>query len=129
MDGGSFDGAAGTQSTSSSLIVAAQAHDPRAWDQLAELYGPLVYQWSRGTGLQPSDAADVMQEVFRKLQGALDHFEHRKPKQRFRAWLATDGANCRTFCSDFSVESAASQRARSGPARFSFQAWMLPPSP
>ncbi len=89
MNGGGYEGTADTHSTSSSLIAAAQAHEPQAWDRLAELYGPVVYQWSRGAGLQPPDAADVAQEVFQKLQRALDGFEHRKPKERFRAWLWT----------------------------------------
>jgi len=76
-------------STSSSLIAAARARDPAAWDRLARLYGPLVYGWARKTGLQGQDAADIVQEVFRKVHGALDRFEHQKPDSRFRAWLRT----------------------------------------
>jgi len=76
-------------STSSSLIAGARSGRPEAWDRLTRLYGPLVYGWARKAGLQEQDAADVMQEVFRKVHGALGRFEHEKPTKRFRAWLRT----------------------------------------
>ncbi len=82
-------GQTGTASTASSLIVAAKALKPEAWDQLARLYGPMVYGWARSFSLQQSDAADVAQEVFQSVKMGLDRFEHRKPKERFRAWLYT----------------------------------------
>lgn len=89
MDNFESGGQTGTASTASSLIVAAKALQPEAWDQLARLYGPMVYSWARSSSLQQSDAADVAQEVFRSVKMSLDRFEHRKPKERFRAWLYT----------------------------------------
>ena len=76
-------------STASSLIAGARTGQPEAWERLVRLYGPLAYGWARKAGLQEQDAADVMQEVFRKVHGALDRFEHDKPTKRFRAWLWT----------------------------------------
>src|SRR4051794_10624721 len=41
--------------------------DPEAWGRFVELYTPLLYAWARKTGLQESDAADLVQEVFTLL--------------------------------------------------------------
>ncbi len=76
-------------STSVSLLRRANAHDPEAWRRLSALYGPLVYQWCRHVGLQPADAADVVQETFRSVAAALDRFRHDDPGHSFRAWLWT----------------------------------------
>ena len=89
MDSIDFGEPPQTASTASSLIVAAKAQEPEAWDRLARLYGPMVYGWARSFSLQQSDAADVVQEVFASVKTGLARFEHRKPKDRFRAWLYT----------------------------------------
>jgi RNA polymerase sigma-70 factor, ECF subfamily len=54
-------------STSSSLIDLARAGDDRAWRMIVQLYGSLLYHWCRQSSLQPADAADVVQEVFRTV--------------------------------------------------------------
>jgi RNA polymerase sigma-70 factor (ECF subfamily) len=71
------------------LIARAKAGDAVAWNQLAELYGPTVYRWSRQAGLQDSDAADVMQDVFRDVARGLDGFRKQRPEDSFRGWLWT----------------------------------------
>lgn len=76
-------------STSVSLLRRAKAHDPEAWRRLSNLYGPLVYQWCRHVGLQPADAADVVQETFCSVAAALARFRHDEPGDSFRAWLWT----------------------------------------
>src|SRR5688572_27107799 len=76
-------------STSRSLIRRAAANDPVAWQRLSQVYGPLVYQWCRHCGLQPDDAADVVQEVFRSLARSLNTFRQEQPGDSFRAWLWT----------------------------------------
>jgi len=78
-----------SQSTSTGLLERARSSDADAWRRLAEQYGPLVYQWARGAGLQPSDAADVVQEVFRGVARGLATFRHDGPRSGFRAWLRT----------------------------------------
>lgn len=60
-----------------------------AWHRLSELYGPVVYGWARRAGLQPHDAADVMQEVFQSLTSHLVRFRKRNEKDSFRGWLWT----------------------------------------
>mgnify|MGYP001273967710 CR=1 FL=1 len=89
MDSINFGEPPQTASTSSSLIVAAKAQEPEAWDRLARLYVPMVYGWARSFALQQADAADVVQEVFASVRTGLARFEHRKPEDRFRAWLYT----------------------------------------
>ncbi|MDY0169996.1 MAG: sigma-70 family RNA polymerase sigma factor [Thermoguttaceae bacterium] len=89
MDSFESGGQTGTASTASSLIAAAKTQQPEAWDRLARLYGPMVYGFARSFALQQSDAADVAQEVFASVRTGLARFEHRKPEDRFRAWLYT----------------------------------------
>jgi RNA polymerase sigma-70 factor (ECF subfamily) len=84
------DGIAGTtRSTSHSLVRRAQQQDPNAWQRLSELYVPLVYGWARQTGLQSSDAADVVQEVFQAVSAKIGDFHREQPNSSFRGWLWT----------------------------------------
>jgi RNA polymerase sigma-70 factor (ECF subfamily) len=83
------DRATSTASTSSSLIRRVKARDAEAWHRLVALYGPLVYRWARQAGLQDSDAADVMQEVFRGVANGIANFRSDRPNDSFRGWLWT----------------------------------------
>jgi RNA polymerase sigma-70 factor (ECF subfamily) len=83
----------GTGSTSSSLIARVQAHDADAWRRFVELYSPLVYFWCRRAGLQPSDAADVLQDTFQSVASGIGAFQHGGPGHSFRAWLWTIARN------------------------------------
>jgi RNA polymerase sigma-70 factor (ECF subfamily) len=56
---------------------------------LVQLYGPLVFRWCRQANLQDSDAADVLQEVFRAVLFGIDSFHRTQPGDSFRAWLRT----------------------------------------
>src|SRR4051794_7651699 len=54
--------------TRPSLLL--RVRDPRdndAWREFVELYGPLVYRFSRKRGLQDADAADLTQIVFQAI--------------------------------------------------------------
>lgn len=74
-------------STSLSLLGRVRLHENEAWERFARLYGPLVYSWSRRSGLQDSDAADVTQEVFVILSHQIDRFDQYRSGAKFRAWL------------------------------------------
>ena len=76
-------------STSASLIRRAQRADQASWEQLSKLYGPVVYEWARQTGLQSQDAADVMQEVFQSLTQNIGKFNRETASGSFRGWLWT----------------------------------------
>jgi RNA polymerase sigma-70 factor (ECF subfamily) len=73
--------------TSTGLLEGAKRRDPEAWRRLSYLYGPLLYCWCRRGGLQPSDAEDVVQEVFLTVANRINSFERRHPDGTFRGWL------------------------------------------
>lgn len=74
------------ESSSHSLIRRVQRDDRAAWERLAALYGPVVYEWARQQGLQADDAADVMQDVFAALMKNIHDFA---PSGTFRGWMWT----------------------------------------
>jgi RNA polymerase sigma-70 factor (ECF subfamily) len=59
-----------------------------AWGRFVEMYTPLLYYWSCRMGLQESDAADLVQEVFAILVVKLPEFVYDR-KKSFRGWLRT----------------------------------------
>jgi RNA polymerase sigma-70 factor, ECF subfamily len=62
--------------------------DEMAWSRFVDLYTPLIYAWARRIGLQESDAADLVQEVFAALVQKMPEFAYDRHKS-FRAWLRT----------------------------------------
>ena len=74
-------------STHSSLLRRAVLHDGRAWQELVELYGPLISTWCRRTGADWHMTADCIQEVFLVLTKRLDTFRPTGMSGAFRAWL------------------------------------------
>jgi RNA polymerase sigma-70 factor (ECF subfamily) len=76
-------------STSQSLLQRAKANDPAAWHRLSKIYGPDVYRWARQSGVQSSDARDIVQEVFRAVARTIGDFRKEKPGHAFRGWLWT----------------------------------------
>ncbi len=77
----------GTMSTA--LLVGLKAQDADAWRRLVHLYGPVVYTWCKRRGLQPSDAEDVAQEVFRTVLLRVADFRRERQDSTFRGWLWT----------------------------------------
>jgi RNA polymerase sigma-70 factor (ECF subfamily) len=84
--------------TAASLLL--QLRQPRnqgAWQRFVELYSPLLYHWLRGSGLQPADSADLVQEVFVSVFAHVPQFDRQRTGS-FRAWLRTIVHNkVRTF--------------------------------
>lgn len=72
-------------SITSSLLSRARAKDNMAWEQLVDVYGPLVYRWCLRKGLKPEQAEDVGQEVFLAVSRNLANYQH----ETFRGWLWT----------------------------------------
>src|SRR5262249_42139356 len=62
--------------------------EQQAWVRLVDLYAPLLYYWAGRMGLQTSDAADLVQEVFAVLVVKLPEFAYDRDKS-FRGWLRT----------------------------------------
>ena len=78
-----------SSSISSSLLERVKGREPEAWQRLVLLFGPIVYRWSRQSGLQAADAADVVQDVFQAVATHVADFRHDRPGASFRGWLWT----------------------------------------
>ena len=75
--------------TSASLLKRlAQGDDRAAWSRFVDLYGPLLHTWAVRTGLQPADAADLVQDVLLTVLQQLPSFRY-DPSRSFRSWLKT----------------------------------------
>ncbi len=73
----------------SSLLDGVKSCREEAWARMSVLYAPLVYFWCRQTGLQASDAEDVVQEVLRTVASRVGEFERTRTEGSFRGWLRT----------------------------------------
>src|SRR5687767_3559476 len=62
--------------------------DEAAWRQFVDLYTPLLCHWGRRAGLQDSDLADLVQDVFTTLVCVLPEFQY-DARKSFRGWLKT----------------------------------------
>ena len=93
MNSGESRSSATSPSTSSSLLARVRQRDADAWSRLSELYGPIVYGWARHSGLQASDAADIVQDVFGAVAAGIDEFRRERPGDTFRGWLWTVARN------------------------------------
>jgi RNA polymerase sigma-70 factor (ECF subfamily) len=71
------------------LLAGLQAQAEEAWERLIRLYGPVIYAWCKRRGLQPDDAEDVTQEVFRVVLLRITDFRREQPGSTFRGWLWT----------------------------------------
>lgn len=74
-------------SISTTLLGRVRETDPRAWNQLVALFGPLIYHWARKSNLSEADAADIVQEVFIAVHGRIGSFEREMAGGTFRGWL------------------------------------------
>ncbi|HEX3148869.1 MAG TPA: RNA polymerase sigma factor [Gemmataceae bacterium] len=75
--------------TSLSLLQRVRDQDRTAWERFVHLYEPVVRRWCERAGLQPSDAADLTQDLFHTVLTRLDTFRHDQPGASFRGWLWT----------------------------------------
>ncbi len=76
-----------SDSTSASLVRRVKEADPVAWERLAKIYAPLVYQWGREAGLAEPDVADVSQNVFVAVHRSTGGFRGDRSGESFRGWL------------------------------------------
>jgi RNA polymerase sigma-70 factor, ECF subfamily len=74
---------------SSLLLEGVQRMDPVAWSRLVDSFGEIVYRWCRVSGVSPTDAEDLVQEVFASVARGVGTFERQKAEGSFRSWLAT----------------------------------------
>ncbi len=74
-------------STSKSLLKRIKQGDEIAWQQLANLYGPIISFWIKEHQLAHEDAQDVYQEVFSAVAKNIERFERHEGAGKFRCWL------------------------------------------
>ncbi len=79
-----------TDATRPSLLLRLRdSEDAEAWRVFVEVYTPMVYAYCRRRGLQPSDVADVAQEVMVQVSRSMREFSYQPERGRFRDWLGT----------------------------------------
>ncbi len=64
-------------------------NDHGAWTEFVRDYAPMIYRFARSRGLQDADAADIVQDVMRRVGSAIGRLEYEREKGGFRAWLFT----------------------------------------
>jgi RNA polymerase sigma-70 factor, ECF subfamily len=78
-----------SESTSPTLLSRLRRSDDNdAWKRFVVLYTPLLSYWASKAGIQPADAAELIQEVLIVLLRSLPNFQY-DPNRSFRAWLHT----------------------------------------
>src|SRR5262249_29880622 len=79
----------GMNTTPASLLEQLRQPDASpAWRRFVDLYTPLLHYWARRLGLQPADAAALVQDVLLLLVRKLPGFTY-DPRRSFRSWLHT----------------------------------------
>ena len=76
-----------SDATSISLLKAVRQFDQDACRRMVELYSPLLLIWCQRAGVQPADAADIVQDVFSSVFKKIGGFRREKPGDTFRGWL------------------------------------------
>lgn len=79
----------GSSATRLSLISRIRVNDAQAWQELVDLYWPLVAFWCRKRGIADADVSDIVQDVFFAVCRALDGYQPDKTSGCFRSWLWT----------------------------------------
>lgn len=70
------------------LLRLRDSRDRTAWETFTEVYSPLVYNFCRMRKLQPSDAADVTQEVLLRVSKGIHNLDYDRKQGLFRDWVA-----------------------------------------
>ena len=77
-------------STSPTLLMRIRdRNDNQSWTTFCEIYSPMLYDYCRRRGLQPSDSSDVVQEVLIRVAHGIRNLDYDRSRGRFRGWLAT----------------------------------------
>lgn len=83
-----------SQTSTSLLARLSDPATPEAWQQLVDLYVPLIHRWLQRHGIQLEDRNDLAQEVLTVVHNKLPTFEHNQRTGAFRNWLRSITVNC-----------------------------------
>jgi RNA polymerase sigma-70 factor (ECF subfamily) len=75
--------------TRHSLLLRAQGGQADAWNDLTDLYRPLVIAWLKRRGVPGVDVEDLSQDILPSAVTHLPTFEHSGYRGAFRSWLRT----------------------------------------
>jgi RNA polymerase sigma-70 factor (ECF subfamily) len=75
--------------TRQSLLLRAQTGETNAWNDLTDLYRPLILGWLNRQGVAARDLEDLSQEVLLSVVKHLPGFRHSGHRGAFRSWLRT----------------------------------------
>ncbi|MDA0920334.1 MAG: sigma-70 family RNA polymerase sigma factor [Planctomycetota bacterium] len=73
--------------TSLSLLSRLRSPDSDDWNQLVEIYTPLLRLWLRKYDVQNSDTDDLLQEVLLAVSNDVSKFQHGGQPGAFRGWM------------------------------------------
>ncbi len=73
--------------TSLSLLSRLRSPDSDDWNQLVEIYTPLLRLWLRKYDVQNSDTDDLLQEVLLAVSNDVRKFQHGGQPGAFRGWM------------------------------------------
>ena len=80
--------------TSASLLLRIRdPNDSDSWQRFESVYAPVIRGYCRRRGFQSSDIDDIAQEVMTSVAKAIQNFEYKPEKGKFRSWLGTITAN------------------------------------
>lgn len=82
-----------SQSTSTSLLKRIVEGDQEAWVRFVGIYGGFIYARCRWAGVVPEDAADLVQDVLRRVASSIGTLRRDEPGQGLRPWLQTISKN------------------------------------
>src|SRR4051795_4536449 len=97
--------------TRQSLLLRAQTGEADAWNDLTDVYRPLIRGWLSRQGVPAGDLEDLSQEVLLSVVKHLPDFQHSGQRGAFRCWLRT--IVCRRTA-DYWRSIDAGSRARGG---------------
>jgi RNA polymerase sigma-70 factor (ECF subfamily) len=75
--------------TRQSLLFRAQTGEEAAWQDLTDLYRPLILAWLNRQGVPARDLEDLSQDILLSVVKHLPAFQHSGHRGAFRSWLRT----------------------------------------
>ena len=78
-----------SQSTSTNLLKRVVEGEQEAWTRFVAIYGAFIYARCRRCGVLPQDAADLVQNVLKRVHKSIGELRRDQPGQGLRPWLRT----------------------------------------